>query len=237
MAQDLQPWSSALSLIETFLKILTTSPGAATPISALVKSCFARKHQVEKIQSLLLKSIETAPAENRWIVITCLRAVNILIPFEFSLGENRKCILKAVCDQNLSTETREEAMELLGIVSLRSIVEYFKSCQTPPIPTLQLLKLVKFGIQFPDLTEYKNPNTVKSDDWYLSAIECFKQFSKEDIEAVQSVLLALDSIGDKVESSELILSQIELLDASVRAGFPLSRSCFKKAREKILNIN
>ena len=68
---------------------------------------------------------------------------------------------------------------------------------------------MKFGIQFPDLSGYKNPNAIKSDNWYLSAIETLKKFSKEDIEAVQTVLLALDSIGDKVESSELILSQID----------------------------
>ena len=131
-----------------------------------------------------------------------------------------------MCNQTLTSETREEASELLGIISLRSIVDYFKSCENTPSPTLQLLKLMKFGIQFPDLSEYKNPNAIKSDNWYLSAIETLKKFSKEDIEAVQTVLLALDSIGDKVESSELILSQIELLDATVRAGFPLPRSGF-----------
>ena len=37
-----------------------------------------------------MQSIENAPADNRWIVITCLRAVNILIPFYFNLGENRE---------------------------------------------------------------------------------------------------------------------------------------------------
>ena len=82
--------SLAISLLETFLKILIKSPGAATPISALVKSCQNRKNQVEKIQVLLMQSIENAPADNRWIVITCLRAVNILIPFYFNLGENRE---------------------------------------------------------------------------------------------------------------------------------------------------
>ena len=93
-------------------------------------------------------------------------------------------------------------------------------------PTVQLVTLLKLGLIFENISSYQNPTEKDCSEWYRKSVKSFQNFEPEVIKGLQAILLNFDNLGDSTDSSELILSQIELLDSTVRAGFPLPNENF-----------
>jgi hypothetical protein len=75
-------------------------------------------------------------------------------------------------------------------------------------------------------SEYKNPNEIDNSEWYENAVEKLKKQENSSIEALQEVLLNFSHPKENMDTGDAILSQLELLEATVRAGFPLKQSNF-----------
>ena len=212
-------------LFDILLTSLQTSPSATTPLLALVRSCVKRNKDVPVLLAKLQTCLNNVPKNDKWYTISCLRAVNVLAPFDPKMGANRICILNAICNGELSHEIRQESLTLLGIVHLSSILEFLQS-QPNLTPTLQLVALIKFGILNENITQYRNPLESDASNWYTSAISIFSAQSQNSMVALQKILLNFDTLGQSTDSSDLILSQTELLESTIRAGFPIGNENF-----------
>lgn len=218
--------SKILTLFDILMTSLNTSPGATTPLVALVRNCAKRNIETAVLLERLQMALQNVPSNDKWFTISCLRAVNILAPFNSSVGADRMCILNAVCQSALSHEIRQEALSLLGMIHISAIFQFLQQQPDGFTPTVQLVRLIKWGIINTTISKYHNPTEGDSTTWYKSAISVFKSQSQANISSLQSVLLNFDMLGRTTDSSELILSQTELLDSTVRAGFPLENNNF-----------
>jgi hypothetical protein len=134
-----------LDLFDLLIASLYTSPGATTPLIALVQHCGLGPEERTKILENFQVILKNCPENDKWFTISCLRCVNILAPFDANVGIDRMPILKTICDLKQSNEIRKSSLGFLGVINFTAILEYMKT-ESIAAPSVQLLSLIKSGI-------------------------------------------------------------------------------------------
>ena len=168
---------------------------------------------------------QSAPAGNKWFLNCLLEAVAILVPFDPNVGRHRIFLLDTICDVKVPAESRELAAKLLGVVKFEPIIGFLSS-RDSIVPSLELLSLMKKSILASNQGDQVMASVIERDNWKGVFIESLKAYEEGMIVSLQKILLNFSQIGNTLSSSEQILSQLELLECTVRAKRPLESSEF-----------